>query len=178
MRKVRLYDETAPVYHRRYRQIQRIKYQAITPLLVRGLIIDVGVGTGIGLPSLKGFSPVVGVDGAIEMLRVAHKQIEGLGQRTQVVSLVCAFAEALPFRECVTPTVISITVIQNLTDIQQGVEELIRILQMDGIVAVTSLSRILPLHELVKNFDVTMKKIAQFENLADEDDGLILQLSK
>jgi ubiquinone/menaquinone biosynthesis C-methylase UbiE len=121
---------------------------------------------------------VVGVDGAIEMLRVALKQIEDSGQRSQVVSLVCAFAEALPFRECSVPTVVSITVIQNLTDIHQGIEELIRIAQMDGIIAVTTLSKSLPFHELVMNFDVKFKMIAQFENLADEDDGLILQLCK
>ncbi len=178
MRKVRLYDETAPVYHRRYRQIQRIKYQAITPMLDKGLIIDVGIGTGIGLSSLKGFSPVVGVDGAIEMLRVALVQIEDAGQRTQLVSLVCAYAEALPFRDCSTPAVISITAIQNFTDVRQGVEELIRIAQRDGIIAVTSLSKILPLCELVANFDLKFNMIAQFENLADEDDGLILQLCK
>jgi ubiquinone/menaquinone biosynthesis C-methylase UbiE len=145
-------------------------------MLVRGLIIDVGIGTGIGLSSLKGFSPVVGIDGAIEMLRVALGQIKDSGQRTQLVSLVCAFAEALPFRDCSAPTVISITVIQNLTDVHQGVNELIRITQIDGIIAVTSLSKSLPLHELAAKFDVKFKMMAQFENLADEDDGLILQL--
>jgi ubiquinone/menaquinone biosynthesis C-methylase UbiE len=93
-----------------------------------------------------------------------------------VISLVCAFAEALPFRDCSIPTVISITMIQNLTDVHQGLEELIRIAQIDGMIAVTSLSRILPLHELEANFDMKHKVIAQFENLADEVDGIILQL--
>ena len=176
MRKVRLYDETAPVYHRRYRQIQRKKYQAITPMLVKGPIIDVGVGTGIGLSSLKGFSPVVGVDGAIEMLRVALEQIEDTGQRIQLISLVCAYAEALPFRDCSTPAVISITMIQNVSDIQQGLGELFRVLQDKGILAVTSLSRILPFHNLLSNFKEEFKVIASFENLANEDDGIIMQL--
>lgn len=178
MRKVRLYDKTAPVYHRRYRQIQRIKYQAVTPMLVKGLIIDVGIGTGIGLSTLKGFSPIVGIDGAVEMLRVALNQIQDTGQKSHLVSLVCAFAEALPFRDCSSPTVISITMLQNLPNVQQGLEELIRITQIEGMIAVTSLSRILPLSELAQHFDMRFKVVAQFENLADEDDGMIFQLCK
>ena len=89
-------------------------------MLVRGPVIDVGIGTGIGLSTLKGFSPVIGVDGAIEMLRVALEQIDAAEQESQLVSLMCAYAEALPFRDCSAPTVISITMIQNLTDIHQG----------------------------------------------------------
>lgn len=176
MRKVHLYDESAPTYHRRYRRIQLTKYQAITPFLHKGPIIDVGIGTGIGLPSLVEFAPIIGVDGAIEMLRVATEQVKKLESKYQLVSLVCAFAEALPFRDQSVPTVVSITMIQNLTDINRGLNELARVLQMEGILAMTSLSRILPLHKLEASFNFQYTLISQFENLADEDDGLVLQL--
>lgn len=176
MRKVQLYDETAPAYHRRYRQIQRTKYQAVTPLLNAGLIIDVGIGTGIGLSSLAGFSPIVGVDGAIEMLRVARKQIGNLGKDVSSISLVCAFVEALPFRNCSFPTAISITMIQNLADIRRGLNELIRIIEKKGMLAITSLSRILSLQDLEAHIEIDYNVIAYFENLAEEDDGVIIQL--
>ncbi len=176
MRKVQLYDETAPAYHRRYRQIQRTKYQAISPYLHVEPIVDVGIGTGIGLPSLASFSTIVGVDGAIEMLRVANEQVRQLSRRPSVLSLICAFVEALPFRESCIPTILSITMIQNISDIQQGLGELSRVLQTKGILAVTSLSRILPFHDLLSNFKEEFKVIASFENLANEDDGIIMQL--
>ncbi len=177
MRKIRLYDESAPIYNLRYRRIQKVKYQAITPFLCKGPIIDVGVGTGIGLASLVDFLPIVGVDGAIEMLRVASEQINDLEQKREFVSLVCAFAEALPFRDFCVPTVVCITVIQNLADIHQGLVELIRILHKDGMLAVTSLSKKFPLHELEANLNTRYNIIKKFENLADEDDGLVIQLS-
>ena len=176
MHKIRLYNESAPTYHLRYRQIQRTKYQAITPFLIEGPIIDVGIGTGIGLPSLIKFSPIVGVDGAVEMLRFAAEQIKEEKYKHRIVSLVCALAEALPFRDHSVPTVVSITVIQNFTDINRGLAELIRVLQKEGRCAITSLSKTLPLDELESNIKADVALISQFEKLADEDDGLVFQL--
>jgi phosphatidylethanolamine/phosphatidyl-N-methylethanolamine N-methyltransferase len=177
VQKIKLYDESAPVYHRRYRHIQRKKYQAIAPFLTKGPIIDVGVGTGIGLPSLFGLSPIVGVDGAIEMIRFAANQLQDLKDKYQDVSLVCAFAEALPFRDCSFPTVISVTMIQNVAEIQKGIAELVRILQRTGLCVVTSLAKVLPLSELESKIKANFIRISQFENLADEDDGVVFQLS-
>ncbi|MFX1319527.1 MAG: class I SAM-dependent methyltransferase [Promethearchaeota archaeon] len=153
-----------------------MKYQAIAPFLIEGPIIDVGIGTGIGLPSLIKFSPIVGVDGAVEMLRYAIEQIKEENYKQRTVSLVCAVAEALPFRDHSVPTVVSITVIQNCADIHQGTAELIRVLQKDGLCAITSLSKTLPLDELESAIKADFALISQFENLADEDDGIVFQL--
>jgi ubiquinone/menaquinone biosynthesis C-methylase UbiE len=177
VQKVRLYDETAPIYHRRYRLIQKVKYQAVTPFLRVGPLVDVGIGTGIGVPALIDFSPVIGVDGAIEMLRFAVEQLKVVKQKNQLVSFVCALAEALPFRDSSVPTVVSITTIQNVTDIHKGLRELVRILQEDGILAVTSLAKILPLDTLKASIDGKYSLITQFRDLAGEDDGLVFQLA-
>ena len=66
--------------------------------------------------------------------------------------------------------------IQNVSDPQQGLEELIRILGGKGMLAVTSLARVLPLQELVKTIDVDYHGIAFYKDLAEEDDGIVLQL--
>jgi ubiquinone/menaquinone biosynthesis C-methylase UbiE len=177
VQKVRLYDESAPTYHRRYRQIQGIKYQAIAPFLLEGPIIDVGFGTGIGLASIIKHSPVVGIDGSIEMLRFAAEQLKEMKQGSQMVSLVYALAEALPVRDCSVPSVVSVTMIQNLTSVIQGIDELRRIVQKDGRLALTSLSKILPLKELESKIKINFTVITHFENLAAEDDGLIFRPS-
>ncbi len=176
MCKVRLYNESAQSYHRRYTLIQRIKYQAIVTYLEKCLIVDVGVGTGIGLTSIVDFAPVVGVDWAIEMLRIADKQVKKSQRWNQAVSLVCASAEALPFRNHVFPTAISITVIQNLTNIQLGIQELIRIIQPRGTLAITTLEKILSIRELEAELSHLSGLIARLENLGKEDGGLIFQL--
>jgi ubiquinone/menaquinone biosynthesis C-methylase UbiE len=172
-----LYDESAPIYHKRYLHIQWRKYQAITPFLHEGPVIDVGVGTGIGLPSLKGLCSVVGVDGSIEMLGLAIRRNNEWKHLLSLVCFVCAVAEALPFRTSCVPTVISITMLQNLADAQLGLDELIRILEKDGELAVTSLSQILPLQKIEAGLKVNYTLITRFEGLAEEDDGLLIRLS-
>ncbi|MFW9935143.1 MAG: class I SAM-dependent methyltransferase [Candidatus Thorarchaeota archaeon] len=177
MRKLRLYNESALTYHKRYLKIQKQKYQAIMPFLQQGPILDVGVGTGIGLSSLIGLSSVVGVDGSIEMLGVAMRRNGEWKHRSSLVCFVCAVAEALPFRAHCMPTVISITMLQNLADVRLGIEELTRVLQKDGTLAVTSLSRILPLQEIEALLKMNYTIIRRFEGLAEEDDGVLVKLS-
>jgi ubiquinone/menaquinone biosynthesis C-methylase UbiE len=174
--KVRLYDESAQSYHRRYRQIQHLKYQAIATYLENSPLVDVGVGTGIGLKSIVEFTPVVGVDWSIEMLRIAFKQIKKSRKCDQAIMLVCASAEALPFRDHAFPTAISITVIQNLSNIQVGIQELIRIVHPSGLLVVTALEKSLPLRKLEAKFNQISVPIARLENLGREDGGLIYQL--
>lgn len=176
MRKVRLYDETAQVYHRRYLRVQRLKYQAIAKYLQDKLVIDVGVGTGIGLPVIIDFAPLIGVDGSIEMLRIAVKQAQKIEKGKEVISFVCAAAEALPFKDQSFPTVVSITVIQNLANIQQGIQELRRVCKPSGLLIVTALAKAISFHELESLLKPQTLQITKLENLANEDHGIILRL--
>ncbi|MFX1564565.1 MAG: class I SAM-dependent methyltransferase [Promethearchaeota archaeon] len=147
------------------------------PFLQEGPIIDIGVGTGIGLSTLLDLSLVVGVDGSIEMLGLAVKRENEWKHLSFLVCFVCAVAEALPFRAGCVPTVISITMLQNLANVRLGLGELIRILQKEGKLAVTSLSRILPLQKIEAGLKVNYTLVKRFESLAEEDDGLLIQLS-
>ena len=173
--KVRLYDETAEIYHRRYQKIQRIKYQALVPYLKGSPLLDVGFGTGIGLNSVLEQAPIVGIDGACEMLRVAKKQIQRHFDLSETISLVCAVADALPFRNQVFPLVVSVTVLQNLVHPVKGIQELFRTVTPAGTLALTVLSRMLPAKKLIALVKGNVEIIAQLENLAGEDFGLILK---
>jgi phosphatidylethanolamine/phosphatidyl-N-methylethanolamine N-methyltransferase len=176
--KTQLYDETAKEYHGRYRYIQRIKYQVLASCSTQHPIIDVGIGTGIGLPSLNANGPIIGLDGSIEMLRIAQKEISKKAPWRTIVNLVCASAEAIPFRKQVFPTIVSVTVIQNLSDRKQGTREITRICQPEGRIFITALSKTLPLKMLELLFTKQFKVLKRFYNLANEDDGLLLKLNK
>jgi len=176
VKKVRLYDESAKSYHSRYLQIQQTKYQAIVTYLIESPVLDVGIGTGIGLSALVDFSPVIGVDASVEMLRIAKEQIKDVKPRVNSIFLVVASAEMLPFRDHVFPTVVSITVLQNLTDVLQGVKELERAIQADGILAVTTLAKTLSLQEIEDMLHLEFAIVTRFHNLANEDNGLIIRV--
>ncbi|MFX0169223.1 MAG: class I SAM-dependent methyltransferase [Candidatus Hodarchaeota archaeon] len=176
MRKVRLYDESAAAYHRRYQQIQQIKYRAIANYLQAGPVVDVGIGTGIGLPILIDFAPVIGIDGAIEMLRIAQAQAQNPSNRQEPIHLVCGSAETLPLRTSAFPIAVSITVLQNLANIDAGINELLRITQINGLVAVTALAKVLSLRDLKTRFNSSVINLAELESLSNEDVGLILRV--
>ncbi len=178
MKKVRLYDESAKSYHSRYLQIQQTKYQAIVTYLVESPVLDVGIGTGIGLSALLDFSPVIGVDGSVEMLRIAKEQIKDFQPGCESFFLVVASAEMLPFRNHVFPTVVSITVLQNLAEILQGIQELERAIQVGGILAVTALAKTLSLQEIENMLHLEFTILTRFHNLANEDNGLIIRVLK
>ncbi|MFX1300690.1 MAG: class I SAM-dependent methyltransferase [Promethearchaeota archaeon] len=178
MKKIRLYDESAKSYHVRYMQIQQTKYQAIVTYLIEGPVLDVGIGTGIGLTALLDYSPVIGVDGSVEMLRITKEQIKDFKPRHESILLVVASAEMLPFRDHVFPTVVSITVLQNLTEISQSIQELERAIQADGILAVTALAKTLSTQEIEDRLQREFAILTRFHNLANEDNGLIIRVLK
>jgi ubiquinone/menaquinone biosynthesis C-methylase UbiE len=178
VKKVHLYDESAKSYHRRYQQIQQTKYQALVTYLSESPVLDVGIGTGIGLSVFVDFTPLVGVDGSVEMLRMAIEQIKDIKPRRETVFLVVASAEMLPFRDYVFPTVVSVTVLQNLTNISQGIQEFERVIQADGILAITALAKTLSLQELEDMFHREFVILDRFHNLANEDIGLLIRIFK
>ncbi len=176
--RIPLYDETAPVYHHRYLSIQREKYQVLVRYLDEGPLVDIGVGTGIGLSFLEDFSPIVGVDGSISMLKIARQQINEGKISRQSASLVCASATALPFRSGVFPSAVSVTVIQNLQVVDKGVEEILRIIQpLHGRLGLTWLAKTLTMKQVAQLVASKTVILSSLYKLAREDDGLILQLN-
>ena len=130
----RRYDLTAYMYDRRYREIQREKYETVLANVTSvDRVLDLGCGTGMLLSPLeKKARLVVGVDMSAEMLREAKKRAAG-------APLVLADADHLPFADGSFDMVVSVTLLQNMPDPGKTVRELARVLRSDGKAIITSL---------------------------------------
>lgn len=130
------YNSSYEYYDNRYRSIQLQKYEFAfkNANFQSKLILDAGCGTGLlythlskHLSELKNFrSNLICLDISLNMLKKI-KTKEEFKERKANVSLILSDMENLPFRENFFDLIVSITSLQNLPDIFQGVTELIRI---------------------------------------------------
>ena len=91
----------------------------------RGRTLDLGCGTGRGLALYDPAVRAIGLDPAFGSLVRARR-------RARRVPLVCASAEALPFRAGVFDTVVSSLVFCSVPDAARGLAEVKRVLRPDG----------------------------------------------
>jgi ubiquinone/menaquinone biosynthesis C-methylase UbiE len=90
-----------------------------------GRVLDLGCGTGRNLPLFPHGVSVVGLDPCREMLAKARR-------RAPRAPLVCARAEALPFRDGTFDTVVSALVLCSVTDPVAALAEVRRVLRPGG----------------------------------------------
>ena len=91
----------------------------------RGRTLDVGCGTGRGLPLYSPGVRAIGLDPAWDSLGRARRRAPG-------VSLVQGSAEALPFRAGAFDTVVSSLVFCSVAEPARGLAEVKRVLRPDG----------------------------------------------
>lgn len=91
-----------------------------------GRVLDVGCGTGRNLALFDGRASVVAVDPCTAALARARRRAPG-------AALVCARAEALPFRDGVFDAVTSGLVFCSVADPHAGLRELRRVLRPHGV---------------------------------------------
>lgn len=130
------YNSSHEYYDDRYRNIQFQKYE----LAFKGanlhskLILDAGCGTGLLFVHLlktlseskNSRSFLICLDISLNMLKKI-KIREEFKEKKANVCLILSDMENLPFRENLYDVIVSITSLQNLPDIFQGVLELIRV---------------------------------------------------
>jgi ubiquinone/menaquinone biosynthesis C-methylase UbiE len=90
-----------------------------------GRILEIGCGTGRNLDRYPRGSEVFGVDPSLDALQRARRRAPG-------VRLVCASAEALPFRTAAFDTAISSLVLCSVPDPAAALAEVRRVLRDDG----------------------------------------------
>jgi ubiquinone/menaquinone biosynthesis C-methylase UbiE len=122
------------MYDKRYREIQRRKYEAVLANIPRtNKILDIGCGTGMLLSLLGGRAElVIGIDFSPEMLQKARRRATG-------APLVLADADHLPFIDGSFDVVVSITLLQNMPNPAATLREFARVLKSNGTAIITSL---------------------------------------
>jgi ubiquinone/menaquinone biosynthesis C-methylase UbiE len=170
-----LYDASATIYNRRYREIQYRKYNHIGDIFTKaGIMLDVGCGTGLLLCLLSDRARrLVGVDTSREMLRIAS-----LDLRREFVKgdLIRADASLLPFRDSAFTSVTSITVLQNLSDPTTAISEMARVSVTGGKISLSWLKKKYGVEELKKAISSAHQDLrirTEWDN-DEEDVGIIM----
>ena len=158
------YDELgASLYDLRYTEEQKTKYELILGELDNPMLaLDNGCGTGLLFQFLD--STMVGLDLSGELLRKARERTRNSHY------LVQGDSESLPLRCSVFDTVVSVTVIQNLSRPEKFVEESARVSKPNATIIISSLKRVYSREEinrLVENEELSVKKILTSENVND-----------
>lgn len=135
LRTERLYRRFAPVYDAvsvpfslwRWR-----KWQGRVLPYARGLVLEVGCGTGALMERLQAKGEVVGMDLSQEMLARAVRRQRSRGL---AVPLVCGDVQDLPFRDGAFDSVVSTFVINAVPNLQDALREMLRVLKAGGSLA-------------------------------------------
>ena len=89
--------------------------------LIRGLVLDYGCGTGIGLQFYKHL-PVIGIDISFSMLKKLKCKIAN-------IELLQCDGEHLPFKDCVFDSALSMGVLHHLSEPGVGLLEISKVLK-------------------------------------------------
>jgi len=132
------YNSTFHFYDKRYRRIQYEKYKIVLEdyELNNKKVLDTGCGTGLLLdfiiPHIDNDYTMnflyVGTDISIKMLKnnKIKRKNKKIGSK---ISLLLADSENLPIRNNIFDSIFSLTSLQNLPDIAEGLKETIRVVK-------------------------------------------------
>ncbi|GGH28977.1 SAM-dependent methyltransferase [Alsobacter metallidurans] len=127
------YARWAPVYDLAFTAVMGPGRRAAVAASERpgGMILDVGVGTGLELPMWSGQTRIVGVDLSEPMLRKAQERV-GRDRLANVAGLCVMDATRLAFPDCCFDAVVAPYVMTVVPDPQATLDELARVLKPGG----------------------------------------------
>ena len=153
------YDLTAHLYDMRYAEEQTAKIEAAMKsinLEKHNLVLDVGCGTGLlfGYVANKA-RMVVGLDISRKILFQAREHAKKFSN----VHLICADADSVPLKENIFDYAFAVTLIQNMPNPLENLNELKRVTKETAVIVVTGLKKKFSLEvfeELLRNAGLTM----------------------
>ena len=132
------YNKIAHSYNSLYKeeQIKKIKF---IKKYCKGKILDIGCGP---FYTSEFFNDIIGIDPSINLLKLSKSN-----------NKICARAESLPFKNKSFNTVLSITSIQNFSNIKKSIKEMKRVSKNNIIITIIKKSKkISYLKSLLKNY--------------------------
>jgi len=161
---VRRYDLTADMYDSRYAEEQTAKYIVALESLGAeklGSVLDAGCGTGLLFSHVADKADaIVGLDISRKTLLRAKERAKGF----QNVYLVNADSDKMPFHKEVFGHVFAMTIVQNVPNPIDTLNEIRRVSESDAVFVITGLKRIFSMRSFRK-----MLENAELE-IVDMDD--------
>lgn len=130
---VKTYDRWAPVYDLVFGSVfEKARNAAIAACEdVGGRVLEVGVGTGLSLPSYSNRCRIVGVDISAAMLEVARQRVADLGM-TNVEQLAIMDVQDLQFAPASFDVVTAQYVVNTVPNPEAALDEFVRVLKPGG----------------------------------------------
>jgi ubiquinone/menaquinone biosynthesis C-methylase UbiE len=159
---MRRYDLTARMYDERYAEEQAAKYQAaLKHLHMGGSVLDVGCGTGLLFSSIAAEAEmVVGAD----ISRLLLLQAKERSRAFRKVHLVQADADYLPFSDSQFDVVFAFTVLQNVPNPSETINEIKRNAERRGRVVVSGLKKAFSLESFKRLLQKAGLKVVYVED--------------
>ena len=155
-----MYDQIAKSYNELHKEEQLKKLNIIKEnMKIIPPLLDIGCGTGISTNFFKVKS--VGIDNCKEMIENGNGDLR------------YADAENLPFKDKTFNTIISVTVFQNITNMEKALKEIIRVSKNNNI-CITFLKKSKKLNEFRKLFE---KYFENHKEIEEEKDTIFLSCS-
>jgi malonyl-CoA O-methyltransferase len=160
------YDLTAEMYEERYREEQKAKYKAALENVnvANSAVLDAGCGSGLFFSHIAAQANImVGVDTSRKLLHKAKQQASTLRN----VFVLQADADHLPFQNGFFDAVFAFTVLQNMPNPSETLNELKRVAKIGGRLVVTGLKKAFSLNTFAAILESTGLRLVSFIN--DED---------
>lgn len=139
----RYYDRIARIYDALYSYEQNLKIKEIlknVDIEPSDIVLDVGCGTGLLFEHVARLSGLmVGVDISMGALRRAKNLVKRSG--LNMVHLIRADADFLPFKDHVFSKVFAVTMLQNMPNPQLTLKEILRVSKENSEIIITGLKR-------------------------------------
>jgi len=157
---IKKYNSTAHFYDKRYSKIQAEKFKHVLKnFIIEGkIILDAGGGTGLLYEFIQNnlefkknspFSFLI-TDISLNMLtQFLAKKNNGKIQNHEKINLILSDMGNLPFRNEVFHSIFSLTSLQNLPNINEGVEESFRVAKNEAKMRLSILKKSLDLDALI-----------------------------
>lgn len=150
------YDVISKGYNELYGEEQKKKARLLKQhLKIKGLLLDIGAGTGISTEEFKKQATCILLDPSLEMLNKAK------GLR------ICASAEALPFKDRVFDTVVSLTALHHV-DLEKAIIEIERVARSNASIGIS----------MLKKSNEVSKRLEKWKQIEEEKDIIYLRNSQ
>ncbi|MCU0815754.1 MAG: methyltransferase domain-containing protein [Cypionkella sp.] len=133
------YARWAPIYDRTFGQITRAGRRRAADVLngLGGRILEVGVGTGLSLPSYRPDVSVTGIDASADMLEKAREKVAELGLKN-VEALRLMDARAMDFPDACFDHISALHIMSVVPEPERVMAEMARVLRPGGTIVIVN----------------------------------------